>query len=382
MLRKTILSVLVLFLISSISALKIDIVDEDYIEVEVGSDKKPLKLVIDPTSPFSYLIKKVDSKTKETFSESFAFHTIYGKFEGNWEKDYFYLTSDKAFTFKLKYLQVKSTDSVFNADGVIGLGFSKQIDQDCSIFSILGKMSDVFELKNAMSYDKAKKTLLIGEIPRTTGFFNKVSFPVFEGKKEYPATFVNLTDFAFSTLTPKNKTLVSLNATAKLGLMEVIVAPSKDENFLKSVYFPEFTPKVNEHKDKEKFFVDYYLDETNKKKITEMVFGEIAYKFDHDFELEGKIKSNIRLGVQKEIDFWYVGIDLLGVSRADFDYENNTVTLYSTNAYNINGNKYFILLRAILFCIIVCILISTFVRCCCQKKKQKDIKDDYKLDEL
>lgn len=61
------------------------------------------------------------------------------------------------FNLRIKYLKVKTKNSVLNVVGVIGLGFSKQFDEDCSIFQILHKMTDVLSIENLMSYDKKRK---------------------------------------------------------------------------------------------------------------------------------------------------------------------------------------------------------------------------------
>ena len=46
-------------LISLSLSLKINIVDEDFIEVLVGNPPVPMKLLIDPVAPFSYMLKKL-----------------------------------------------------------------------------------------------------------------------------------------------------------------------------------------------------------------------------------------------------------------------------------------------------------------------------------
>lgn len=385
MASKAIFSLVISVLIATSTSLKIKIVDEDYINVVVGSEGHKMKLLIDPTAPFSYLLKTdFPTKTREETGESHEFKNIFGTFSGKWQKDFLYLTDDKEFAFKLKYLAVDKTDSVLDADGVIGLGYSKQFDQECQIYAILQGMKNVFHIRNAMSYDKAKQLLTIGEIPKNDNF-NKVRFPVFEGDKSYPASFVNLTQISFSTLTPKTKSYIDANGTAKLGLMPVIIAPFSQKGFLEAQYFSQFTNTslIKTEKDNEKFFTDFFYPETNTKKITELIFGRIAYKFAHDEEKDGRFRSAIRLGDKAhELNYWYIGVDLLGVSRADFDYDNGDVYLYSTTAYDILGSKYIILFKAILACVSTCILIATFVRCFCQKKKQSEIKQGEELLEL
>ena len=275
------ISYIILFTLITFSlSLKIPIVDEDFIEVLVGSKPTAMKLLIDPTAPFSYILSDFESTTTHTFSSDYEFKNIYGNFKGNWESDFFYLTSDKVFNLRIKYLKVKTKNSVLNVDGVIGLGFSKQFDEDCSIFQILHKMTDVLSIENLMSYDKKKKMLTIGSLPIGDNY-NPVKFPLYEGEKEYPATFVNLTKIRF--IEGKEKKDWEINSKAKLGLMPVIVAPKQSIDSVNENFFPNVTTsKIVRKADNEKFFTDVYYDETNKSSVkTEMIFDKIAYKFEH-----------------------------------------------------------------------------------------------------
>lgn len=83
------------------------------------------------------------------------------------------------------------------------------------------------------------------------------------------------------------------------------------------------------------------------------------------------MRSAIRLGenLNNKLDYWYIGIDLLNVERADFDYINGTVTLYSPTAYDITGSKLMILLYFIAFACTFCFILGYTLRSCCQKKR-------------
>ena len=138
-----------------------------------------------------------------------------------------------------------------------------------------------------------------------------------------------------------------LNQNAILGIMPVIIAPKKIADDLKKNYLPNMTT-VNTTKyefftDKEKFFTDIYYKDQNNSTKTEMVFDRIAYKYTHTEPYENEFRSTIRLGDdgKNALEYWYIGIDLLNVQRADFNYINGTVTLYSPTAYDIYKNKIF-----------------------------------------
>ena len=115
----------------------------------------------------------------------------------------------------------------------------------------------------APSYDKNKKLLTIGELPKSDNY-NPVKFPLFEGDSKYPAAFVNLTKIRF--INGKERRDWNINQTAILGIMPVIIAPKQIADDLRKNYLPNMTT-VNTTKyefftDKEKFFTDiYYKDE-------------------------------------------------------------------------------------------------------------------------
>ena len=56
--------ILSLLIIQSIFSLKLQLVDEDYVKVQIGYPPKEYKLIVDPVSPFTYLFKENPSTTK------------------------------------------------------------------------------------------------------------------------------------------------------------------------------------------------------------------------------------------------------------------------------------------------------------------------------
>ena len=99
------------------------------------------------------------------------------------------------------------------------------------------------------------------------------------------------------------------------------------------------------------------------------------------------INAVMRIGDAEEnpLNFWYIGIDLLNVHRADFNYndENNaTVILYSPTAYDIFGSKAYILVMFVIFAIVFCTILGAVVRRLCSKKRQSEIKKGEELLEL
>jgi len=377
--------IIVFFLISSLNCLTIKIIDEDFINVKIGNPPTQMKLLIDPTAPFSYIFKDFDSSTTMKIDEG-KFSNEFGKFEGEWQNDYFYITEDNVFNFRLRYFKVLNTNSPLKVDGVLSFGDSS-FYPDGNIYNILGQMKTTFpNFKKMMSYDKQRSLLILGNIPKPD-YSNPVTFPLFEGRQE-SGSFVNLTKISF--IKKNNRRYINyidIGDIAKLGIMPVIIAPRHKINYLNKNYFPIIkSPHSNMNKisNTEKFFSDIYLTEQNNNLLTEMVFGKIAYKYDFVVEKEGKYRSNIRLGDDEinPIDYWYIGMDLLFIDRADFNFEKGTVKLYSSRAYDITSNKLLYLLYMIILGAVVSFILGYVLRRYLPKKKQKDIQKGEELLEL
>ena len=378
-------SILFILTITSLNSLKIKIIDEDFINVKIGNPPTSLKLLIDPTAPFSYIFSDFESTTTIKIDEG-KFLNEFGKFEGEWQNDYFYITDDGIFNFRLRYFKVLKTNSPLNVDGVFSLGDSS-FYPDANIYNILSQIKISFpNFHKVMSYDKQRSLLILGELPEPD-YSNPVTFPLFEGRKE-SGTFVNLTKISFIKKNNRRQIdYINIGDIAKLGILPVIIAPRYKINYLNNNYFPRIkspTSYMNKISNPEKFFSDIYISEENDNLLTEMIFDKIAYKFDFVEKKNGKFRSNIRLGDNEfnPIDYWYIGMDLLYIDRADFNFEKGTVKLYSSKAYNITSNKLLYLFNMVLVSVLVGIIFAYLLRRFLAKKKQKDIEKGQELVEL
>ena len=79
--RKLVLS-LILFI--SVFSLKLQLVDEDYVVVQIGYPPKEYKLIVDPVGPFTYLFteNKNDSKLDGELNIRYSFSNVFGNFTG------------------------------------------------------------------------------------------------------------------------------------------------------------------------------------------------------------------------------------------------------------------------------------------------------------
>ena len=379
------------FLISSILSLKLQLIDEDYVLVQIGLPPKPYKLFVDPMSSFTYLFKPINNtSTLPGEAAPLEFSNVLGKFKGIWKNDFFYLTDDRLMNFRMDFLEITEKNSKFKCDGVLGLGYSFTQSYG-NIYEVLAKMYNVFPSKKVMSYDKKSMLLTIGEIPERSNY-NPTVYPIYE-KKEYPGIFLQLEKLRFMTDYDETKYITEedIKEDALLTLLPVVIAP---KHRLKNLYINYTTifntsnstySKKGDKKNETKFYSDFYLTNPNKHMdYIELVFDRMAYKFRPFEEKDGKYRPKIRFGNDKDYlyKYWVVGIDVIGVERFDLNFEDNTVKLYSKPSYDITKSKPQLLRDVFIYMTIVCVMLCFMFLVFCQKKRAKDIKPGEELIEL
>ena len=381
-----------LILFSGIISLKLQLVDEDYIVVQIGYPPKEYKLIVDPVGPFTYLFKENDSQSKVAGdkTEPFSFSNVFGNFTGEWKNDFFYLTTDRMMNFRMDYLEITKKESKLNCDGVLGLGYSFEQSYG-NIYEVLEKMYNVFPSKKMMSYDKKKMQITLGEFPERSNY-NPTVYKIYE-KKDTPGIFLQLDKLRFVTDYDQTKYISEedIKDDAILTLLPVIIAPKHRLKNLYTNYTTLFNTsaskfsKKGENVNQTKFYTDFYLTEPNKHMdFTELVFDRMAYKFRCFEEKDGKFRPKIRFGNDQNylFKYWVVGIDVIGVDRFDFNFEENTVKLYSKPSYDITKSKPQLLRDVFVYMTVICIMLGFGFRIFCQKKKESEIKPGEELTDL
>ena len=157
-----------LLLLCGVFSLKLQLVDEDYVVVQIGYPPKEYKLIVDPVGPFTYLFKENNSPSKldGELSNVQEFQNVFGNFSGVWKNDFFYLTTDKLMNFRMDYLEIQKKETKLKCDGVLGLGYSFYNSYG-NIYEVLEKMYNVFKSKKMVSYDKKKNANYSWGIPGT-----------------------------------------------------------------------------------------------------------------------------------------------------------------------------------------------------------------------
>ena len=379
-------------LFSAILSLKLQLVDEDYVVVQIGYPPKEYKLIVDPVGPFTYLFRENDSQSKlpGEKTEPLTFANVFGNFTGTWKNDFFYLTNDKMMNFRMDYLEITKKDSKLNCDGVLGLGYSFEQSYG-NIYEVLEKMYNVFPGKKMLSYDKKKMQITLGEFPERSNY-NPTVYKIYE-KKDTPGIFLRLEKLRFVTDydQTKYKTEEDLKDDALLTLLPVVIAPKHRLKNLYTNYTTLFNTSESEYSKKgvdvneTKFFSDFYLTKPNEHMdYIELVFDRMAYKFRCFEEKNGKYRPQIRFGNDQNylFKYWVVGVDVIGVDRFDFNFEENTVKLYSKPSYDITKSKPQLLRDVFVYMTVICIMLGFGFRIFCQKKKESEIKPGQELEDL
>ena len=384
--------ILSLFLLQSAFSLKLQLVDEDYVKVQIGYPPKEYKLIVDPVSPLTYLFKENPSSTKMEgdLSTSISFSNVFGNFTGVWKNDFFYLTDDRLMNFRMDYVEITKKDSKLICDGVLGLGYSFEHSYG-NIYEVLEKMYNVFPSKKVFSYDKKKMQITLGEIPERSNY-NPTVFKIYE-KKDTPGIFLKLDKLRFITDYEQTKYLSeeNLGDDALLTLLPVIIAPKHRLKNLYTNYTTLFNTTESTFSKKgvdqnlTKFWSDFYLTKPNAHMdCTELVFDRMAYKFRCFEKKNDKYRPKIRFGNDQNylFKYWVIGVDEIGVDRFDFNFEDNTVKLYSKPSYDITKSKPQLLRDVFIYMSIVCVMLGFGFLVFCQKKKPSEIKPGEELEEL
>ena len=300
--RKLVLS-LILFI--SVFSLKLQLVDEDYVVVQIGYPPKEYKLIVDPVGPFTYLFteNKSDSKLNGELNIRYSFSNVFGNFTGIWRNDFFYLTEIKMMNFRMDYLEITEKETKLKCDGVLGLGYSFENSYG-NIYEVLAKKYTMFsQVKKCFHMIKKKMQITLGEFPERSNY-NPTVYKIYE-RKDYPGIFLQLDKLRFVTDYDQTKYLSEedIKDDALLTLLSVVIAPKHRLKNLYTNYTTLFNTSESTYSKKgvevneTKFFSDFYLTKPNEHMdYIELVFDRMAYKFRCFEKRNDKYRPQIRFG--------------------------------------------------------------------------------------
>jgi len=346
---------LFLFLLSNFLCLKLDIIDDYFVNVYIGSSRRQFKLLIDPTYPFTYIFKPYQSKTKMNVElKPLLFSNLYGNYSGKWSLDTFYFKEENL-TIEMKYLDIYYIkENILNIDGVLGLG--SYIKQDANIYYNINQTTNNC-FNKISTYDRKNKKIIICDTDTSSKLNNFVidfSYNTFN----YPG-LITITKLDLLT----NNKEIGLNDEVYVGLVPLFISPSNVQKWIEELYF-ENEKIINMTE------AQIIIDKLNYK----IYFDEQEYLYNYNENMNLNTISKY-MNLEKFEDNivnlknkWYFGFDQSNIERVEFNFNDGNIKVF------VYSFKY-ILIRMTLFIIVFGIFIYAFI-IVFQKRKGKNIKNE------
>ena len=346
---------LFLFLLSNFLCLKLDIIDDYFVNVYIGSSRRQFKLLIDPTYPFTYIFKPYQSKTKMNAElKPLLFSNLYGNYSGKWSLDTFYFKEENL-TIEMKYLDIYYIkENILNIDGVLGLG--SYIKQDANIYYNINQTTNNC-FNKISTYDRKNKKIIICDTDTSSKLNNFVidfSYNTFN----YPG-LITITKLDLLT----NNKEIGLNDEVYVGLVPLFISPSNVQKWIEELYF-ENEKIINMTE------AQIIIDKLNYK----IYFDEQEYLYNYNENMDLNTISKY-MNLEKFEDNivnlknkWYFGFDQSNIERVEFNFNDGNIKVF------VYSFKY-ILIRMTLFIIVFGIFIYAFI-IVFQKRKSKSIKNE------
>lgn len=346
---------LFLFLLSNILCLKLDIIDDYFVNVYIGSSRRQFKLLIDPTYPFTYIFKPYQSKTKMNVElKPLLFSNLYGNYSGKWSLDTFYFKEENL-TIEMKYLDIYYIkENILNIDGVLGLG--SYVKQDANIYYNINQTTNNC-FNKISTYDRKNKKIIICDTDTSSKLNNFVidfSYNTFN----YPG-LITITKLDLLT----NNKEIGLNDEVYVGLVPLFISPSNVQKWIEELYF-ENEKIINMTE------AQIIIDKLNYK----IYFDDQEYLYNYNENMDLNTISKY-MNLEKFEDNivnlknkWYFGFDQSNIERVEFNFNDGNIKVF------VYSFKY-ILIRMTLFIIVFGIFIYAFI-IVFQKRKGKNIKNE------
>ena len=346
---------LFLFLLSNFLCLKLDIIDDYFVNVYIGSSRRQFKLLIDPTYPFTYIFKPYQSKTKMNAElKPLLFSNLYGNYSGKWSLDTFYFKEENL-TIEMKYLDIYYIkENILNIDGVLGLG--SYIKQDANIYYNINQTTNNC-FNKISTYDRKNKKIIICDTDTSSKLNNFVidfSYNTFN----YPG-LITITKLDLLT----NNKEIGLNDEVYVGLVPLFISPSNVQKWIEELYF-ENEKIINMTE------AQIIIDKLNYK----IYFDEQEYLYNYNENMDlNTISKYVNLekfedNIVNLKNKWYFGFDQSNIERVEFNFNDGNIKVF------VYSFKY-ILIRMTLFIIVFGIFIYAFI-IVFQKRKGKNIKNE------
>ena len=350
-----------LFIISFSLSLKLDLIDGYFIYAYLGDSQTKLKLLVDPTYPFTYILNSNSYKSKTKKSPEltpFLFSNIYGNYSGKWVIDTFHFKEENI-TIEMRFLDIYYKKfNLLNADGVLGLG--NYFNSEFNIYYYLNQKENNCS-KNLAIYDKKNKKVIICDSEQSTKS-NKFIIPL----NYYSKDGQGLIDISKINL-GLNDNELEIKNKAFIGLIPMLIPTKKETEWIVDNYLK----KNKEKKDKNFKYDEEAIIENSLIKID---FDKNDYLYEkNDKKNISYIKSFLNLeefqnNFKNKINKWYFGLDTKDIERVEFDFDKKELNVF------IYSYKYLII-RISLFILIFGFFVYSVLNVF-HKKKKKNPKNE------
>ena len=352
--------ILILFLFSITLCLKLDLIDDYFIYTYIGDLQTQFKLLVDPTYPFTFILKSYKSTTKKNPNlNPLLFSNNYGNYSGKWAIDIFHFKEENI-TLEIKFLDIYYKKSnLLNADGVLGLG--GYFNSDSNIYYYLNKLPKNCPYNTAI-YDKKNKKIYICEDKSTKS--KKLTIALnYDSKEEQ-----GLVDISKINFISDNNNELKIKNEAFIGIIPILMATNEVNNWILDNYlknYPEEIKLINSNYSKQKIIENSPI---------KIIFNNTEYLYENnDIKNISFIKSFLNLNeflnnINKKKNKWYLGLDNKNIERVEFDYDKREINIL------VYSYKYLII-RIILFIAVLAFFIFAVFNIF-GKKKDKNPKNE------
>ena len=352
---------LFLFLYSNYLCLKLDIIDDYFVNVYIGDSRTKFKLLIDPTYPFTYILKPYNSTTKKNSElQPLLFSNFFGDYSGEWSIDSFYFKEENT-TIKMKFLDIYyKKANILKADGVLGLG--SYVKHDANIYYNINQ-TNCNCFNKISTYDRKNKKIIICDSETSTKsnkFQINFSYNTFNDPGLISITKLDL------ILNKKEK---YLNDEAYIGLIPILISPNEINKWIENSYF-ENEDSTNKKDKKDKLDTEIITE----KLLYKLYFEQKEYPYNYD---ENKDMNEIskfldlykfKYTINSMTNKWYFGFDQKNIERVEFDFDKGKMNIF---VYSLK----YIIIRISLFILVFGFFVYAFI-VVFQKRKEKIQKNE------
>ena len=341
--------IIIFYLISISSSLKLDLIDDYIVKVYLGDSKVELKLLVDLTFSLTYILKPYKSNTKKSIAEEhiYNFNNFYGKYEGKWAIDTFHFKEENL-TMEMKFIEVSTQEkNLLNVDGVLGLGnYKYNKPEEANIFFNLRKIEKNC-LNNMVIYDKINKKIILCEKDEITENYT-IALP-------FIIKDVVVNNYGVLNITKINEKQLennNINKFSFIGLIPGFVIPKGIKKLL-------YGSNEEKEEDSYKLFIGdkEYIYQNNKYDLSNI---------DPYLDID-QFKSNFK---EQYTNYWYLGLGDEDIKRIVIDYDKMDIKL------KFDKNYLKLIIRIILLIIVIGFFLYAVFNVFTRKKEKDLINDD------